>query len=157
MEAFMGFPHFLRRAMVLGAVGLAFLMATGCSSQKKSLPREQSGLKKISRLYGKFLTQSHNVPPANEAEFKKFVHSLPPADVKSFGIDESDRIFTSERDGKPYVILYGQPQGPPGPAGSPVIAHEQEGKDGKRWVASAMGAVEEVSDARFRELVPAAK
>jgi hypothetical protein len=39
----------------------------------------------------------------------------------------------------------------------PVIAYEQEGIDGKRFIATSVGAIEEVDAARFRELVPDAK
>ena len=106
------------------------MAATGCGSQKKSLAREQSGIKKLSVVYGRFLSQHRGQPPANEAEFKKYVQSLPPADLTSFGVDDSNRIFISDRDEKPYIIIYGQPKGPPGPGGSPVIAYEQEGKVG---------------------------
>jgi len=37
-----------------------------------------------------------------------------------------------------------------------VVAYEQEGVNGKRFVASKMGAVEEVDEARFRKMVPSA-
>ena len=153
----MAFPTFSRHLAALCVVALACLAASGCGSQSKSLPREQSGLKKIAVLYGRFLSQHRGQPPANEAEFKKFVHALPPGDLESFGVDDSDRIFISSRDEKPYIIIYGPPKGPPGPGGSPVIAYEQEGKDGKRWVASDLGAIEEVDDARFQQLIPTVK
>jgi len=133
------------------------MTATGCGSRKKSLAREQSGIKKLALVYGRFLSQHRGRPPANEAEFKKYVQSLSPTDLASFGSDDSSRIFISNRDDKPYVIIYGKPHGPPGPGGSPVIAYEQEGKEGTRWVASALGAVEEVDEARFRQLTPTAK
>ena len=97
------------------------------------------------------------VRPPTRRSSKSTFKSLSPAELTSFGIDDSNRIFTSDRDGKPYVIIYGQPHGPPGPGGAPVIAYEQEGKEGKRWVASALGAVEEIDEARFRQLAPAAK
>jgi hypothetical protein len=153
-------PNFSWRLVALGVVGLAFFAAIGCSSQKKSLPREESGLKKLTVFYCRFLAQHGGQPPANEVEFKKFVQSLTAPDSAApdstaSGADNSDKIFISNRDGKPYVILYGQTQGPPGPGGSPLIAYEQDGKDGKRWVASALGAVEEVDEAHFREMVPA--
>jgi hypothetical protein len=146
----------VRRLTALCAVGLTCLAATGCSSQKKSLDREQSGLKKLVIFYGQYLSKHRGQPPTNEAEFKKFVQSLLPPDAKPSGGDDLDRIFISGRDGKPYVVIYGQPKGPPGLAGAPVIAYEQEGKGGKRWVASSLGAIEEVDEARFRKLVPAA-
>jgi hypothetical protein len=130
---------------------------TGCGSQNKSLAREQSGLKKLAIVYGRFLARHQGKPPADEAEFRKYVESLSPADLTPLGIDDSKRLFISDRDNKPYVIIYGQPKGPPGPGGAAVIAYEQEGKAGKRWVASSLGAVEEVDEARFRQWVPTAK
>jgi hypothetical protein len=150
-------PNLSWRLTALCVVGLACTTATGCGSQKKSLARQQSGLKKLAIVYGRFLSQHRGKPPANEAEFKTYVQSFSPANLTSFGIDDSNRVFISNRDNKPYVIIYGQPKGPPGPGGSPVIAYEQQGEAGMRWVASALGAVEEVDEARFRQLVPTAK
>jgi len=62
-------------------------------------------------------------------------------------------MFVSSRYKKPYMVIYGPTSGE-GPAGQPVIAYEQEGMNGKRFVASKMGAVEEVDEARFRKMVP---
>jgi hypothetical protein len=153
----MPFPILSRRRIVFCLVACACLAATACNSRKKTLEREQSGLKKLSVLYGQFLSQHGGQPPANKDEFKKFVTSLASGDSSSAGVDNPEKVFISDRDNKPYVVLYGKPKGPPGPAGSPVIAYEQEGKGGKRWVASALGALEEVDDARFQKLVPSAK
>jgi hypothetical protein len=136
--------------------GLACMAAAGCRSHSESRPREQSELKKLILVYSRYLSRHRGRPPANEAEFKKYVESLRPADLASFGVDDVSRIFVSDRDGKPYVVIYGQAKGPPGPGGSPVIAYEQEGKGGKRWVGTAVGAVEEVDEARFGQLVPTA-
>ncbi len=147
-----------RRLAVWGLIALACFLTAGCGgSQKKSLAREQSGLKKLAVLYGRYLAQHRGQPPGNEGEFRKFVQSLPAADRASLGIDDAEGLFLSNRDNKPYVIIYGRPQGPPGPGGSPVIAYEQDGKSGKRWVASALGAVEEVDDARFKQLTQTGK
>jgi hypothetical protein len=77
--------------------------------------------------------------------------------LKSLNVSSIEELFVSPRDGKPYKILYGEaakkaPSG--GPAGAPVIAYEQQGQGGRRWVASAMGAIEEVDEARLKQLVP---
>jgi hypothetical protein len=132
-------------------------LATGCSSRAKETAREQSHLRRLALVYGRFLSQHRGQPPANEAEFKKFAQSIPAANLAAFGISDPNGIFVSNRDKKPYIVIYGKPKGPPGPGGSPVIAYEQEGKGGKRFVASAVGAVEEVDAVRFRELAPAAE
>jgi hypothetical protein len=157
MELSMTTSNLFRPAAAFCVIGLACMAASGCGSQKKSLAREQSGLKKLTVVYGRYLSQHRGRPPGDEAEFKKYVQSLRPADLKSFGIDDPSRIFISDRDDKPYIIIYGEPKGPPGPGGAAVFAYEQEGKAGKRWVASSIGAIEEVDEARFRELVPTAK
>jgi hypothetical protein len=36
----------------------------------------------------------------------------------------------------------------------PIIAYEQTGVNGKRFVASSIGGIEEVDATRFQELVP---
>jgi hypothetical protein len=38
-----------------------------------------------------------------------------------------------------------------------VVFYEKAGKNGKRYVAYPMGKVEEVDEAKFKELVPEAK
>ena len=76
------------------------------------------------------------------------------ADLANLGVTDPAKLWISSRDKQPYVILYGPVSGPPGPAGQPVIAYESKGVGGKRFVASSLGAVDEVTEARFKELVP---
>jgi hypothetical protein len=38
--------------------------------------------------------------------------------------------------------------------GQPVVIYEQVGKDGKRLVANATGAMAELSEAEFKRIVP---
>lgn len=132
------------------------LAAVGCSSHQVNLEEEQSNLKPLATLYGQFIGQHRGQPPANEAEFKAFVKAQGADLLASFHVTDAEQLFVSSRDGKPYVVVCGPAamQGPPGPAGSPVVLYEQEGVGGKRFVASSMGAVEEVDEARFRQLVP---
>jgi hypothetical protein len=120
------------------ALGACLLAGCGRSEQAKSRELEASNLKPLGIFYGRFIGQHGGQPPANEAEFRAFVKSLGKDELATFGISDADRLFISPRDGKPYVILYGPVSGPPGPAGSPVVAYEQEGQWGKRFVASAM-------------------
>ncbi|MFW5693154.1 MAG: hypothetical protein ACOCWL_02965 [Thermoguttaceae bacterium] len=135
------------------------VVALGCGrSRRQAAAREESRLKPLAVLYGQFTGRNRGNPPANDAQFKEFIRSHDAEQLASLGVDDVDELFVSERDGEPYVVLYGDAaQGnPPGPAGAPVVAYEQEGVRGKRFVASSMGAVEEVDEARFRELVPGA-
>jgi hypothetical protein len=143
------------------AVGLA-VAVLGCSSeQRRSGQREQSGLKTLAILYMQFVSQNKGKAPADEAEFKAFIRKLPESQQKSFGIKDVDSLFVSDRDGKPYVMRYGAAKtgslGPQGPSSAPVVGYEQVGSGGRRYVASALGAVEEVDEAAFKQRVPDAK
>jgi hypothetical protein len=144
---------------VAGAVPLLllFFSAGGCSDPGRSNQAEESSsLKPLAAFYGKFVNQHGGKPPGNEAELKAFLKE--PKNAESlrleFKVADVDAMFISPRDNQPYVVIYGTLSGPPGPGGAPVIAHEKTGVEGKRFVASALGAVEEVDEARFRGMVP---
>jgi len=153
MKDFVGNTR-LRFGVVPGIIALLLALPLGCTTRTESQDREQSNLKPLAVFYGRFMSQHRGQPPADEAEFKEFIRSLPSDQLASFGVTDPESLFVSSRDGQPYVIIYGQPSGPPGPAGAPVIAYEQAGVGGKRFVASSMAAIEEVDEARFKELVP---
>jgi len=140
----------------LVVVGIVAWLATGCGTRIESQEREQSNLKPLAIMYGQFIGQHRGQPPKNEEEFKQYVRSQSPDALASFGVSDPDAIFVSSRDGQPYVVHYGNAArtGPPGPGGQPVIAYEQTGVGGDRFVASSIGAIEEVDEERFRELVP---
>ena len=139
---------------VVAGIVLLSALPLGCTPRTESQEREQSNLKPLAVFYGRFMGRHRGLPPANEAEFKEFVRSLSTGELASFNVTDLESLFVSSRDGQPYVIIYGQPSGPPGPGGAPVIAYEQVGVGGKRFVASSMAAIEEVDEARFKELVP---
>jgi len=139
---------------VCGGILLFCALPLGCGGQSESRQREESALKPLALFYGQFTGRHQGQPPASEAEFKEFVRSLSSEALARFNITDPESLFVSSRDGQPYVVIYGPSSGPPGPAGSPVIAYEQVGVRGKRFVASSLGAVEEVDEARFKELVP---
>lgn len=137
-------------AAVIALVAVAAAACCGCSrpAQKETLTAESSHLKPLSILYGQYQTTNQSRPPANEAEFKKFVSSAGQSLLKQFKTD-TDKVFVSERDGQPYVVFYGKEIPPSG-----VIAHEREGVGGERVVAYPFGSVGLVDEARFRQLVP---
>ncbi len=143
-----------RFAVFAVCVALLLVCVVGCGTRRASQQREESNLKPLALLYGQYTGQHQGRPPANEAEFKQFIESLPKEQLASFGVDDPESLFISDRDNKPYVIIYGQATNPAGPGDAPVIAYEQEGKNGKRFVATAIGSVEEVDEERFRQLVP---
>ena len=109
-------------------------------------------------FYGQYLGQHRGQPPANEQEFRKYIEALGKERLASMQVKTVDELFLSSRDGKPYVILYGavSKTGAELPF-TTVVAYEQEGKGGKRFIARMSGAVEEVDEANFKQLVPNAK
>ena len=134
----------------------------GCSSgaQRSARQREESGLKALAILYMQFAGQHQGKGPANEALFKAFLRTLPEEQRKSLNISDVDAIFVSPRDGKPYVFVYGAKRSAapsPKASGAPVVGYEQVGVGGRRYVANALGAVEEVDEAAFKQQVPDAK
>lgn len=139
--------------IALTSVTALLLVLAGCTRQTANYQRQHSGLKPLAIFYGQFVGQHRGRPPADEAEFRSFLSSLPAERLKSFGVAEVGGIFTSSRDGKPYVVVYGPAT--PAAAGSPdrVIAYEETGLGGKRYVAFSTGKVDEVDEARFGQLV----
>jgi hypothetical protein len=145
------------RALCLLILGVV-LTCLGCGPVgEPNRAQEESGLKPLGIFYGRFVPQHQGQPPKDEAEFKAYLKE--PRNLeelkKVFNVPDVDAMFVSNRDKKPYIVIYGPTSGE-GPAGQPVIAYEQEGMNGKRFVASKMGAVEEVDEARFRKMVPSA-
>lgn len=154
----------------LGVAVLSLALA-GCAKRGKSVKaQERSNLAKLATLYYVYISRHQGKPPASEAEFKTFINSLSAEDMKKAGVNDVDSIFTSERDGQPYVVLYGADaarlpasRGAKAPdiatAGTvsfPVIAYEQQGRDGKRFIARAVagGGVQEVDETEFKQQVP---
>ncbi|HEY3393538.1 MAG TPA: hypothetical protein VGK58_12580 [Lacipirellulaceae bacterium] len=101
------------------------------------------------------LSQGHTLK--SQEDYKRHIESLDPAMrdrvMQGAKISSVDELFKSERDGQPYVIFFGRP---PAGANPDVVGYEQTGVDGKRYVAFALGVVEEHDETRFNELVPPA-
>jgi hypothetical protein len=143
-----------RMVAVLGVCVLVW----GCGgSQRASAPREESNLKALAVFYGRYLAQHRGQPPQNVDAFKGFLATVGAEELQVFQINSTDELFISERDGQPFTVLYGTLTATEeGLGGAPVIAYEQQGVRGKRFVANWLGEIEEVDDARFRQLVPSA-
>ncbi|MGI8978148.1 MAG: hypothetical protein ACR2FY_02870 [Pirellulaceae bacterium] len=134
-----------------------FCAVSGCGGRGRSNQQlEASPLKPLVKFYGDYVNQHQGRPPAGEAEFKAFLKESKNADwlKAEFKIADIDKLLISPRDNKPYVIYYGTKSKNIGPGGASVVAYEKEGLGGKRFVASALGAVEEVDEAAFRKMVP---
>lgn len=152
----MQFANNTKRVITLALLGAA----CGCGGRGRSNhEQEASPLKPLVKFYGDFVNQHAGRPPGGEAEFKVFLKESKNAErlKVEFKITDIDKLLISPRDNKPYVIFYGAMSKSPGPGGAPVVAYEKEGSGGKRFVASALGAVEGVGDAAFRRMVPDAR
>jgi hypothetical protein len=145
----------------LALIALCFCTA-GCGPSDKPLSESEKNLKALSVFYGQYLGTHRGQSPPDEAEFKKYVRSLPAEQLKVFNVEpgDVDKLFISPRDNQPYGIAYKSKAGPPGESGAPMVIWEQSGRNGKRYVADAVGKVEEIDDATFQKrlaTVPSSK
>lgn len=145
---------FLTLAILVGLV----LTAVGCGrGGSQPAPAAEVHLKSLAVFYGRYVQRHQGQTPSDEAAFKKFLAGLKPEERGALVKGNVDDLFLSPRDKQPYVVRYHAPVGAPGPKGAPVIAYEQSGAAGKRYVANAVGAVELMTTDQLRQLVPDAK
>jgi len=148
-------PFDMRRTVMFACVAVAAALA-GCSKgPAKMAPQEGTNLNRLVSIYSLYAQQHNNIGPPNESELIKFAKTLDPEGMKIVGVDvtQVEQYFKSSRDGMPYRVIYKVQSGDP--TNPPVIAYEQTGVGGKREVGFFSGRVEEVDEARFRQLVPA--
>jgi len=138
----------------LGTLAVCAL-PSGCGgTHRESQERQQSNLKPLAVFYGQFIGRHRGQPPASEKEFKEFIRSSGTRESAGFDVSDVESLFVSSRDQKPYVVLYGKNA----PAGKDrVVAYEQEGEGGRRFVANDLGNVQEVDEAQLKEMVPGAQ
>jgi len=112
---------------------IAILGATGCGPKvvEKKIPSEELNLRFIGMAYMQFITDKGH-PPNSMTELKPT--------LKDFG--DVDQLAKSPRDGKTYIIV---PQGK-------ILAHEQDGVAGKRYVVDRRFIAWEVDGAEFAKL-----
>ena len=135
-------------------LSMSLMALTGCSTQPAPAPKVEVDLRQLAVLYGRFVGQHQGQSPKDEVEFRTFVEESELNELKARGIENVDSFFSSPRDGKPYVVKYGLKMSAPDAQGGPVIAHEQEGKNGRRNVAFMTGRIAEFDEAEFAKLVP---
>lgn len=126
------------------------IVAMGCSDTPNAANPQADNLKAIVSFYN-YMTSQTGIPPSNEQQFKQFIATNGTAYMERLNIVDPDELFVSERDGQPLVIVYGpRPEG----MSRDVVAYEKTGIGGKRRVGMALGMVQELDEAQFRELVP---
>lgn len=141
-------------ALLLAAVALGHVsLFAGCRPRAESKPREESSIKVLGLLYGQYIGQHMGRPPQDEQAFRAFVQKQE-AFLKQFHLESPDQVFRSERDGEPYTVVYGDLSKTGQLFGGPVVAWEKKGVGGRRYVVNSLGAVKEVTEEEFKQLVP---
>jgi hypothetical protein len=142
------------RILVVSTVLLSILVGCGSQEETQTYDREKSRLRWLLKVRTHALSQGKMLASADD--YNRYVQNLDPElrkrVMEGSGVSNVDDLFISERDGKPYVIFYQRPAG----VTADVFGYEQTGVDGKRYVAFTLGAMEEVDEQRFAELVPPA-
>jgi hypothetical protein len=141
--------------ILCGLSALVFGLALiGCrdsvSNQVASM--NKSNIQRLSNLYAGHQNMMGGKGPKDEASFKNWVKEYDKAKLEMMGIDpnKTDDLFKSERDGEPFKIRFNVGGGRGSVA---AVVFEQTGKDGKRQVGFTGGNVEEVDDAKYKELL----
>jgi hypothetical protein len=146
------------RKMLCGSVrlglGVAMLLLVGCHWGQSEAARQtqSSHLRSLITLYN-FAASKLGHRPANEGELKSFIAANASQMIESLHVSSVDELFVSERDGKPFVVLYGEP---PKGASRDVIAYEQAGVAGNRLVGYSLGMTQEVDEQQLAQIIPAA-
>jgi hypothetical protein len=139
---------------IVGALCLALncLALTGCDEGEPSATETQ--LHHLATVYLNYVAAT-GTPPAAEQMLVKQMANLAPfvAAENPLPGDGKSLPFRSQRDGAPFVVRYGQGISLAEGQAAPVIAYEQQGADGTRYVAYANGKVECLSDDEARRLI----
>ncbi len=114
-------------------------VTAGCDQSVEEPSAEEVPLMHVLQAY---MEATHELqrPPHSEDELKRF-------------LPEGDRWLSSPRDGKRFVIRWNVSVHDPDldPANPPLIAYEQQGKNGTRQAVNVMGLTE-LTDAEFSQL-----
>jgi hypothetical protein len=136
-------------------IALACLLTfAGCGGPRPPAAGSDSEVKQIGIAYARFLGAHQNKSPQSREEFNAFLKSRSPADLKAMGIETPSEIFTSSRDNSEITVRYGIEVPPPQPGSPTVLAYESTGVGGKHLAVYSTGGVEEITEARLKELVP---
>jgi hypothetical protein len=140
------------RAVVLGGLALHFLIALavapGCGGSGGPPPDGRLAIEGVAKWRILYLTEHNRQPPADEKALLDFVE----AKLKERG-EPFDRaaLLISPRDQKPFVVRYGKESA--NLSTNAVVAHEQEGYDGKVLVAFEIGRSFEVDKSELPSLM----
>lgn len=136
----------LRHIRVYFWLFLLTLSATaGCSSSpvKTELAKPEANLNSVAMAYTDAI-QANGNGPANAEQLKKALAVTAPVT----GI-QPDEVLISPNDGEPFVVIWNIKMNA---GGTPIIAYERKGKDGKRLVVDLRKIPYYVTEAEFKKL-----
>ena len=126
---------------VLYSLLASFLLIAGCSSSH-SLD-DETKLMLLVDFQRQFTEEHDGRDPQSADELQQWVRQLDPQDLSARQISDVDSLFVSSRDGKPFVVV---PRSGAATTSDQnrIVAFEQTGVNGLRWVAFDLGQVEEM-------------
>lgn len=148
--------------LALGLIFCSLSVLVGCGDNNVSEGFKKANklnIQKIANAYRMFASINNRVGPENEAEFKEFFKSderiAPRLGLTQADLDDLDAYFTSEADGEPFVVLYGQKIKPD--LDYSALVFDKSGTDGVRRIALACSEVIEVSSDKVYDRILAGK
>jgi len=147
-----------RMLRVVAGWGCALSLVSSVGCGDKSQPPVNEARSRLQQLYillAKFAAKHGGDAPADEAALRAFLADLPPHERSHAHVTDPDALFVSPRDQQPFVVRYGGRMPPfPGEQATAehVVAYERSGAQGKKLVVYGNGQIEEVDEARAREL-----
>jgi hypothetical protein len=134
-------PDTVRFGLMLAAVATF----VGCSKEVRveaKLDATHERLMRIGSAYVQFNTKNKR-PPKSAEDIKPL--------LRAYG--NFEELLRSPRDGEPYVICWGVDLlvPPKWAKTTPVLACEQRGAQGKRYVLTTLRSVEQLSDEQFNQ------
>jgi hypothetical protein len=126
------------------------MVVSGCGGGSAPPPDALLNVEEIATWYQRYQAKHNRQPPPNEAAFVAFINKTLKEEQ---GITEGMRedFLISPRDGKKFIVHYGKPM-----STNPdknIVVREQDGYEGKKWIATGMGAGREVDDAELQQLL----
>ena len=139
---------FLRvsRRYVVTLLLLFVAVVAGCGERSSAPKVHESNLRVVAVLYSQFVSAHGGKSPRDAEDFRTFVQSLGPGVLERAGLSGVNELLLSRRDGKPFFVHYASADWKL----KHVIAYEQDGMGGTRWIASDLGAVSEITEEQFQ-------
>lgn len=117
------------------------ILIVGCSSEKPA--DDETKLMHLVDFQRQFAEEHDGQEPQSADELQEWVGQLDPQELTARQISDVHSLFVSSRDGKPFVIV---PRSKAATTSDQnrIVAYEQTGVDGQRWVAFDLGQVREM-------------